>query len=799
VRGVVAAVLFVVTLALRIDAATPAASAEVATRARVLVDTYCVTCHNEKLKTGGLVLEHRDVASPTADPALWEKVIRKLRTGTMPPPAARQPDRGARSDVASWLEASLDAASASSPNPGRALVHRLNRTEYANAVRDVLGVEIDARAMLPADDASYGFDNVADVLSVTPGLLERYLLVAKKISRVAVGETAIRPSTDTYKLPISLVQDDRMSEDLPFGTRGGLVARHTFPVDGEYEVRLRLQRNSINLNHVVRGMDDENVISVFVDGSRVHAFVLPPEKPRDAGLIEFRQEPDDDLHFKLAVKAGTRAVGVAFPRRFWYVEGVGVEQMPAASDAFNSGVTTNTQYGKVEMGVDTLEISGPFGGLTPRDAGNRRRIFVCQPSAAIGEQACARRILSALARRAYRRAVTDDDMRTLMQSYEPIRQDEGFERGIQAGIERVLVSPYFLLREEQDPASVPAGAAYHVNDVELASRLSFFLWSTIPDDELLNLATTGRLKEPSTLRQQVTRMLRDSRSQAFLSNFFGQWLYLRNVDVVKPDTKIFPQFDENLRDAFKRETALFLESQVREDHSVLDLLTANYTFLNERLARHYGVSGVYGSHFRRVTLSDGSRQGLLGQGSILTVTSYADRTSPVVRGKWLLENLLGAPPPPPPANVPPFPSNAGGEAPKSVRARMEMHRRNPVCASCHSRIDPLGFALENFNAVGQYRTFDDGSPVDASGKLPDGTVFNGPAEFRQALLTQRDQIVTSLTEKLLTYSLGRGVEYYDQPAVRQIVRATAAGGYRWSVLITNLVQSVPFGMRRAAS
>ena len=783
-------------------AAAPPAPDPAAVKATV--DKYCVTCHSERLKTGGLVLEKMDVSKPAVSVEVWEKVVKKLRGGAMPPAAAPRPDPATLSGVAAYFSDALDTAATRTPDPGRPVVHRLNRAEYANAVRDLLGVEIDGKALLPADDASYGFDNVADVLSVTSGLLERYLLVAKKVSRLALGDASIRPVAESYRLPPSLLQEDRMNEDLPFGSRGGMAIRQVFPVDGDYDLRLKLQRNSINLAYAIRGMDEENVIDVHIDGERIQRFVIPAKSARGQGVGTGTAEPsanerEQGLKVRVPVKAGVRTIAVSFPRRHWYVEGVGVGRLPAASDAFNSGTESDAQFGKIEMGIDTLEVTGPFNGKTPVSTLSRKRILVCQPTTAASETPCARRVLTGLARRAYRRTPTADDISTLMTFYEAGRRNATFEAGIQTAIERLLVSPYFLLRKEMDP---PAGgsAVYRISGIELASRLSFFLWSSIPDDELLTLASTGRLQQPAVLEAQVRRMLRDERSQAFFANFFGQWLYLRNLDSHRPDTKLFPQFDENLRDAFKRETQLFLESQFREDRSVLDLLTADYTFVNERLARHYGIPGVYGSHFRRVALTDGVRAGLLGQGSVLTVTSYADRTSPVVRGKWLLENILGTPPPPPPANVPPFPENKGGEAPKSVRARMEQHRRNPVCASCHTRIDPLGFALENFDGVGRYRTVDDGSAVDASGVLPDGRKFNGPREFRTALIeSQKELLVESAAEKLMTYALGRGVQATDMPAIRRIVRDSEADNYRWSSLIINLVKSTPFQMRRRES
>ena len=814
----------VVLLAAQVDAAAQTlrqAHGADAGAARAVLTKYCVTCHNERLKTGDLVLEKLDVTRPNGNPEIWEKVILKVRSGAMPPTNAARPDRASLVGLASWLETSLDRAAAAEPNPGRPVVHRLNRAEYTNAVRDLLGIEIDGRALLPADDASYGFDNIAAVLTVTQELLERYLLAAKKISRLAVGDPSIRANSETYKVPMALLQEDRMSEDLPFGSRGGLAVRHVFPVDGEYEIRLKLHRNSINLAYAIRGLDEDNLINVHVDGVRVRQFSIPALQSVGNPLLGTRGQGYDantmeqGLAVRVPVKAGSRVVGISLPRRHWYVEGVGVARLPAASDGFNSGVATSTKFGKIELAVHTVEITGPFNGRAPTDTLSRERIFTCLPfsdslstrGATVDksperegdkEEVCARAILSRLARRAYRRPPTTDDIAVLIAFYKEGRQEGTFEDGVTRALERMLMSPYFLMRKAQDPPTAAPGSVYRISDLELASRLSFFLWSSIPDDQLLDLAERGRLKEPAVLEQEVRRMLRDPRFGSFVSNFFGQWLYLRNIDSHQPDQKIYPEFDENLGKAFKQETRFFLESQIREDRSVTELLTAAYTFLNERLARHYGVPNVYGSHFRRVSLPKGPRAGLLGHGSVLTVTSYPDRTSPVLRGKWLLENLLGAPPPPPPANVPPFPSNDGAVKPRSVRERMEQHRRNPACATCHSRIDPLGFALENFDGIGQYRTLDDGSPVDASGTLPDGTKFNGPAEFRQALLAQKDELNRSLAEKLLTYALGRGLEHYDMPSIRRITRETAAGDNRWSSLIMSIVKSVPFQMRAAS-
>ena len=776
----------------------PASSAAASTQ-RAFLDEYCVRCHNERLRTAGLVLEGLDLAQVSPAAEVWEKVILKVRGGEMPPLTAPQPPAAAADALVSYLGTSIDRAAATSPNPGRPLIHRLNRVEYANAVRDLLGVEIDASAQLPADDSSYGFDNVADVLSMSASLLERYLIVAKKVGRIATGDPTLRPAAETYRVPLARVQDDRMSEALPFGSRGGLAVSHTFPTDAEYELKLKLQRNSINTSWAIRGLDTDNQIDVYLDGAHVTQFAIPASQEERGFDYQDRGDIEAPLHLRLPVKAGRRTIGVTFPRQHWYMEGVGMSRMPPASNAFEEGRVSSQTYGKIEMGIDTVEITGPFAATVPEDSPSRQRLFVCRPVGAADEEPCARTILSTLARRAYRRPVEPVDIEPLLAFYREGRAEGGFDDGIQAGLIRVLMSPYFLLRKEEDPPNAAPGTIHRISDIELASRLSFFLWSSLPDDELLDLAASSRLSDSTVLEQQVRRMLRDPRAQQLVANFFGQWLQLRNVTTHRPDNRLFPEFDENLRAAFHRETELFLQSQLQEDRPVTDLLTADYTFLNEQLARHYGVPGVYGSHFRRVTLPDDRRAGLLGQGAVLMVTSYPDRTSPVIRGKWLLENILGAPPPPPPADVPPFPENTEGAQPKSVRERMELHRRNPVCAQCHAKIDPLGFALEHFDAVGKYRTTDAGSPIDASGTMPDGTTFDGPATFKQALLAQRERVVATLTQRLLTYGLGRGVEYTDMPAVRAIVREVAEGGTRWSSLILSIVRSTPFQMRRTPS
>jgi hypothetical protein len=772
-----------------ITAVAGAAPAEKAFTRRAWLDTYCVTCHNQRLKTASLVLDRDavDAEHVGVGADIWEKVVRKLRSKAMPPPGARRPPNADYAAMTSDLESALDAAALVHPNPGRPSAHRLNRAEYANAVRDLLGLEIDARAYLPADDSGYGFDNVADVLSTSPGLLERYMLAAGKIGRLAVGDPTIRPAVASYRVQPLSAQNDRMSEDLPFGSRGGLAVRHHFPVDGEYVIKVRLQRT---YTEIIRGMSEPSQLEVRIDRRLVKAFAVgAPAGGSPGQQREHARTGDEALEVRFAAKAGRALVGAAFVKRAEVPEGISLPQPPLASFEYAGNADT-------EAGVDTIEVIGPYNGARSVESPARRKIFICDPKRPSDEPACGRRILTALARRAYRRPVSSSEVQDLLSLFEQGRRQGGFDGGIEWAIERILVAPDFLFRIERDAAAATPGVAHRISDVELASRLSFFMWSSLPDDELLQLAERGKLKDPSVLDQQVQRMLRDPRASALVANFAGQWLYLRNLRGHAPDPNLFVEFDDNLRDAFQRETELFFESQLREDRSVIDLLRANYTFVNQRLARHYGIPGVYGSHFRRVVFTDDRRAGLLGQGSILTVTSYAHRTSPVVRGKWLLENLLGAPPPPPPPNIPALKENNEGGKPTSVRERLEQHRKSPVCASCHARMDPLGFGLENFDAIGRWRTTDEaGNPIDSSGTLPDGTTFTGPAAFRQALLARSDEFVSALTEKLLIYAIGRGLEGFDMPAVRAITRQAAPAEYRWSSLIAAIVKSVPFQMR----
>jgi mono/diheme cytochrome c family protein len=798
----VVAVATVLAASIQVQAAGPppqAAAAPPASQPRALLDRYCVGCHNQRLQTAGLALDTVDVGNVGAAAPVWEKVVQKLRSGAMPPPGRPRPDTSSHNALASFLETELDRTAAARPNPGRPPIHRLNRTEYANVIRDLLALEIDGRSLLPADDAGYGFDNNADVLTISPGLLNRYMSAARKISRLAIGDPSIRPIGETYQVSSALTQDDRMSEDLPFGSRGGIAIRHYFPLDGEYRLKLRLQR--VPASGAIRGLTAETQqLDVRLDGERVVVFTVggpskarPMARPTSPDDTEYKvDDADAGLEVHFPAKAGTRTIGVSFLKGQSATEGMGPTSLPVWT--FGSGRVIE------KMGLDSVHIEGPHNTVGPGETPSRAQILVCRPTGSRDEESCAKTILATLARRAYRRPVTDKDVQTLLGFYKAARATGGFEAGIQGALESILIDPEFLFRIERDPAPGTQPAVYRLSDLELASRLSFFLWSSIPDDELLDVAARGKLKDPAVLEQQVRRMLADSRSSALVSNFAAQWLHLRNLRAVTPDVNAFPEFDDNLRYAFQRETELFVESQLREDRSVSDLLTANYTFVNERLARHYGIDNVYGNRFRRVTFDDDKRGGLLGHGSILTVTSYATRTSPVVRGKWLLENILGAPPPPPPPDVPGLPDTGDGGKRMSVRERMERHRANPVCASCHARMDPLGFALENYDGIGKWRdTGESNVRIDASGTLPDGSKFQGPAELRTLLRSRRDEFVGTVTTKLLTYALGRGVEYYDLPTVRQIMREAASSDYHWSSIVLGIVKSMPFQVRSSES
>jgi len=781
------------------QASSPASSP--AATQRALLNRYCVTCHNEKLKTAGLMLDKLDVEDVPAGAQVWEKVIHKLRTGEMPPVGMPRPDQVTYDSLATYLETAIDRAADANPNPGRPVIHRLNRAEYSNAIRDLLALDtsaVDIRSLLPADGSSQGFDNIGNVLSVSPLLLEKYLSAARKITRLAIGDTHVQPVFSTYTLPKYLMQDDRLSEDLPFGTRGGVAIHHYFPLDGEYVVRIRLQRNA---REYIRGLAAPHQLEVLLDGQRVQIFnVGGANKGKSGGLFsrpaivgDAAQEEyervtgDQGLEVRFPVKAGSRVVGITFIKDEAAMQ-EGPLQQPLSQIEFS-------QYKGGLPAVGSVAIGGPYDAKGPGDTPSRQRIFICVPKGG-DEEACAKKILSSLARRAYRRPLTPEDTETLMGFFQTARKSGNFQEAIGAGLERILLGPEFLFRVERDPENARPNTAYRVSDLYLASRLSFFLWSSIPDDELLDVAARGQLKDPDVLERQVRRMLRDSRAKALVDNFAGQWLLLRNLPSIELDPAVFPYFNDNVKEAFQQETELFVESIIREDRSVIDLLDANYTFVNEPLAQHYGIPDVYGNRFRRVALSDQNRQGLLGQGSILMATSYANRTAPTLRGKWVLENILGSPPPPPPPNVPSLADNQQTKA-LTMRQRMEQHRANPVCATCHTKMDPLGFAFENFDASGAWRATDAGVPIDSSGVLPGGIKFEGPAELRQILLGERDEFAATVTEKLLTYALGRGVEYYDEPAVREILREAAPNDYRWSSLVLGIVKSRPFQMKKS--
>ena len=787
--------------------AEPAAPGSAET-VRATLDRFCVRCHNDRLRTAGLALDTHDLAHVGADAETWEKVIVKLRAQTMPPAGSPRPAEATYRAVASWLETEIDTVALARPDPGRGeTFHRVNRAEYHAAVRDLLAVDVDVAALLPADDTyEHGFDNNGDVLSISPDLVARYLSAARRISRLAVGISPIGPAVATYRVHPGLVQDDRQDDLLSFGSRGGIAIGHYFPVDGEYTIRIRLHRN---FSDYIIGFAAPQELDVRVDGELVTRF---PVGDADAvgqmaplsfsGNIAgdpdweyYMNTGDAHLEVRFPARAGQRTVGVSFVRRAAEPEGV----LQPRNRGY--GRFVDERYDE-EAAVEQVAIGGPYAVEGPGDTPSRREIFECRPApdaATDEEEACAGRILGKLARRAYRRPVDNGDVAALLDFFRAGRRDGSFDDGIQFALERMLVDPEFLFRIERDPVDAAPGTPYPLGDLDLASRLSFFLWSSIPDDELLEAAADGRLTDPAELERHTRRLLADARSKSLVDNFASQWLRLRNLESQERESADYPEFDENLRDAFRRETELFVASTIREDRSVLELLSANYTFVNERLARHYGIRGVYGDRFRRVTLDpDHPRGGLLGHGGLLTVTSYPNRTSPVVRGKWLLETLLGAPPPEPPANVPGLPDRGEGGEPASVRERLERHRANLACAGCHAPMDPLGFALENFDAIGLWRdTSEAGQRIDASATMPSGEAFEGPAGLRRVLLSRGDDFAATVTEKLLAYALGRGLEYTDRPAVRRILREAEADDYRWSSIVLGIVKSAPFQWRRA--
>ncbi len=735
-----------------------------------LTDRYCISCHSEKTKAGGLVLSTIAGQPATAHSDAWEKVIRRLRARSMPPAGLPRPDEAGYTAAIASLESALDRQYAAKPNPGRTdTFRRLNRTEYHNSIRDLLALDVDVTTLLPGDDSSHGFDNIT-VGELSPTLLERYLAAAQKISRLALGSPVKAVGGETILLPPDLTQEDHFDE-LPLGTRGGAVTRYTFPRDADYEITLRLARDR---NETVEGLKGVHQLELTLDGERLQVFtVQPPPKGEDHSKV------DAGLHVRIPVKAGAHELAAAFLKKPTTL--LETDRQPYQAH-FNMD-----RHPRIQPALYSLSIVGPFNPQGPGETASRRRIFVCGTE----DDACARQIVRTMARRAWRSPVTDADIAVPLRFYQETRTS-GFEAGIEMALRSILVSPRFLFRIEQDPAGTAPGTAYKLSDTQLASRLSFFLWSSIPDDELLNLAIEGSLHQPEILENQTRRMLKDARSEAMVNNFAEQWLYLRNLASANPDARTFPDFDDNLRQAFRRETELFFESILREDRPVPDLLQANYTFLNERLAKHYGIPNIYGSRFRRVEFAPGThRGGLLSQGSILTVTSYATRTSPVLRGKWVLTNILGTPPPPPPPNVPPLKEPTDTGKALTMRERMAQHRDNPACSGCHKLMDPVGFSLENFDAVGRWRE------TDSLGGLPDGSSFTGPDGLKRALLARPELFVATTTEKLLTYALGRGVEDFDAPAVRKIVQDARGRDYRFSSLVLGIVNSTPFQMRRS--
>jgi mono/diheme cytochrome c family protein len=748
-----------------------------------VIKQYCSGCHNNSLKTAGVSFDGADLARVAGNPELWEKALRKLRTAQMPPAGLPKPSDEARHTLTSFLETELDHAAATHPNPGSPTIHRLNRAEYSNAIRDLLALDIHPGASLPPDDSGYGFDNIGDVLSMSPVLVERYLSVARQVARLAVGETDIKPAIDVFDALGEVRtgakgqragRNDRISEALPFDSVGGLSFQYTFPVDAEYVFTIKMARPNSGFGETA-----------------------PP-----VGQV---------FELKVPVKAGVRQVGLTFMRSDALAETLpGAARGGGGGRGAATGPPTHLDLrldgarlklydvpeGQRGREINEMDIAGPYNITGSGDSASRQRIFVCRPATASEEEPCAGKILSALGRRAFRRPFTATDLTPLMAFYRQGRKEGSFDRGIEMALRAMLLSPEFLFRIERDPANAAPGSVYRVSDLELASRLSFFLWSSIPDEELLTLAEHGKLKDAKTLEEQIARMLEDPKSKAFVSNFTGQWLLLRNVDLIKPDVEQFPIFDESLRRAFRQETESLFDYVLRQNHPLTEVLSANYTFLNDRLAEFYGIPGVYGSRFRKVDLTDPNRGGLLGQGSILTATSYPTRTSVVLRGKWVLESLLGSPPPPPPPDVPALELHGKGRQ-LSMREAMEQHRANPVCASCHARMDPIGFALENYDGIGAWRTKDNGVTINASGKLPDGAEFTGPAGLKKLLLTQhRDEFIETFTEKLMTYAMGRGVEASDQPALREIVREAEKHGITVEALIEAIVKSPQFQMRR---
>jgi mono/diheme cytochrome c family protein len=766
--------------------AVPAPAASTKSPERALLDQYCVSCHNQRTKTANVTFDTMDLAHLSGDAAVWEKAVRKLRGGMMPPPGVRRPDQASVDNFVSWLEHALDQAAAADPNPGRVALHRLNRAEYAAAIEDLLALRVDAGVFLPQDDEADGFDNVASVLKVSPSFLDQYISAARIVSSRAIGNPSPRPASSTYR-PSRGTDQGAHIEGLPLGTRGGLLAEHLFPADGDYKLNI----SGLATAGYVRGMEYRHTLVATLDGAKVFEGQIGGEE--DMKAIDQKQAAAVAAvngrfqNIPVKVTAGPHKVGVTFIARSYaesdevlhsFRPGVGEERIPR---------------------VGALEVVGPFSPAGISDTPSRRRIFVCRPAGPQEELPCATKVFSTFARRAFRRPVTEKDLEAPLGFYRSGRETGDFDTGIRDGLTAILASPKFLYRAERLPDHVAANSVYRISDLDLASRLSFFLSGRLPDDELLGVAEKNRLSDAKVLEAQVRRLLADPKSKSLVTSFAFQWLRVRGIDTIDPDAVIFPNFDDGLRDAFRKEMELFVDSVLREDRSVLDLLTADFTYVNERLALHYGIPNVRGERFRRVTLADPNRWGLLGKGSVLMTTSYANRTAPVLRGAWILDNLIGAPPAAPPPDVEGFKENKEGEKARSVREIMEQHRSKPSCNACHGVMDPLGFALENFDAIGEWRSKDRyaGTAIDASGKLVDGTPVTSPADLRKALMKRPAQFVQTMTEKLMTYALGRSVEYYDMPAVRAIVRDAARDNYRFSSIVMGIVKSPPFQMRKA--
>ena len=757
-------------------------SSSAAQQDRAILNQYCVGCHNAKVHNGGIALDSVNVDNIQQNPEIWERVARRLSARNMPPAGLPRPNETVYKSLLTGLQQGLDQLVVNNPNPGRTdTFRRLNRTEYQNVIRDLLAIDVDVTALLPSDESSHGFDNVT-VGDLSPTLLERYLNAAQAISRRVIGIPPRSPGGNLIQLPPDRTQEEHV-EGLPFGTRGGAKIPYTFPMDAKYDIQLRLARDR---NEHVEGLKEPHEVELTLDGERVKLFTVKPPPPGND-----HSAADQHLTIRIPVTAGPHTITVSFLKKQSAL--LETERQPYQAH-FNMD-----RHPRPQPALYSISINGPYQTTGPGDTPSRRRLFVCHPTNAKNEDACAQQILSTLMRRAYRRPVTAADLKMPLQFFNIARKEEGFDNGIEMALRAVLVSPEFLFRVEQDPANIAPKTAYRISDVELASRLSFFLWSSIPDDALLDAAIAGKLRTPAVLEQHTRRMLADPRSNVLVSNFAEQWLHLRNLASTTPDMRVFPDFDDNLRQSFLKETELFFESILREDRNVLDLLRANYTFINERLARHYGIPNIYGSRFRRINFDENSnRGGLLRQGSILTVTSYATRTSPVIRGKWILDNILGVPPPPPPASVPALKEHEGFGKNLTMRQRMAQHRDSPACSGCHQLMDPVGFSLENYDGVGRWRSNDESAnPIDASGSLPDGSKFAGVAGLQQALLSHPESFVTTLSEKLLTYGLGRGVGFYDAPAVRKIVRESQAKDFRFSSVILGVVNSTPFQMRRS--